>query len=120
MGTFREKIIISNPDDSQAIELDLIVDTGVTYTWIPKKYLDQLKIKPKFKRKLRIADGSIIERKASLINIKIKDEVLPTVCIFGDAKSKPLLGAVTLEEFGLGVDPINKTLVPVPSLLLKV
>lgn len=119
MGTFREKVLISNPENSQAIELDLVVDTGATYTWIPRKFLDQLKIKPKFNRKLRIADGTIIERKASLVNIKIKGEVLPTVCIFGDPKSEPLLGAVTLEEFGLGVDPLNKTLMPVPSLLLN-
>jgi len=118
VGTFRETVIISNPEDSQFKELDLVVDTGATYTWIPEDYLNQLKVKPKFTRKLRLADGKIIERNAALININLKGEVLPTICIFGDPKSEPLLGAVTLEEFGLGVDPINKTLVPVPLLLL--
>ena len=31
--------------------------------------------------------------------------------------SEPLLGAVTLEEMGLGVDPLNQRLVPVTLLL---
>jgi hypothetical protein len=30
-----------------------------------------------------------------------------------------LLGAVTLEEFGLGVDPVNQRLVPVELLLIS-
>jgi hypothetical protein len=32
--------------------------------------------------------------------------------------SPGLLGAVTLEEFGLGVDPVGKRLIPVKSYLL--
>ncbi|MDZ7262614.1 MAG: clan AA aspartic protease [candidate division KSB1 bacterium] len=119
MGTFREKVVVSNPEDLNSMELELIVDTGATYTWIPEDLLSQLKIKPRFKRKLQLADGRIIERDASLINIHIKGEELPTICIFDDTGSKPLLGAVTLEESGLGVDPVNKTLVPVPSLLVS-
>jgi hypothetical protein len=41
-----------------------------------------------------------------------------TPCIFGDDGSNPLLGAVTLEEMGLGVDPVNRKLVEVEGYLL--
>ena len=44
--------------------------------------------------------------------------MLPTLVIFGDKESEPLLGAVTLEEFGLAIDPVNKSLMPVPDLML--
>jgi hypothetical protein len=33
---------------------------------------------------------------------------------------EPLLGAFTLEGFGLGVDPVNRRLIPVPGLLKAV
>ena len=80
--------------------------------------LDKLEIKKRFKRKLKIATGEIIERDTGIIHIVLNDEVLPTLVVFGDEGSEPLLGAVTLEEFGLGVDTVNKILVPVPELMV--
>ena len=38
--------------------------------------------------------------------------------VFGDEDAEPLLGAVTLEEFGLGVDPVRRRLVPVDGYLV--
>ncbi len=38
--------------------------------------------------------------------------------IFGDEDSQPLLGAVTLEIFRLGVDAVSQRLIPVPGLLM--
>ena len=42
----------------------------------------------------------------------------PTFCLVGPA-GPALLGAVTLEEFAVGVDPIAKRLVPVRSYLTR-
>lgn len=119
MGTFKEKIIIINPDKQNLKkEIECVIDTGATYTWIPSDILEELELKPKFTRKFKIADGTIIERPMSVGLISIKDEAIPTLLAFGDKGSESLLGAVTLEEFGLTVDPVNKVLVPVPALLL--
>jgi hypothetical protein len=41
----------------------------------------------------------------------------PTFCLIGPPGRPALLGAVTLEEFALGVDPVAKRLVPVRSYL---
>ena len=38
--------------------------------------------------------------------------------VFWDDEALPLLGAVTLEIFSLGIDPVNGLLVPVDSFLL--
>ena len=40
-----------------------------------------------------------------------------TVVVFGDDGRPTLLGAVTLEGFGLGVDPLGQKLIEVPGLL---
>lgn len=119
MGTFREKAKIINPvNRALSVEIEMIVDSGATYTQVPASILTKLNIDRKFKRNLKIATGEIIEREAGEIQITVKGETLTTLVIFGDEASEPLLGAVTLEQFGLAVDPINKTLIPVPELML--
>ena len=45
-----------------------------------------------------------------------KADVSPVV--FWDEESLPLLGAVTLEILSLGIDPVNRRLIPVDALLL--
>jgi predicted aspartyl protease len=52
------------------------------------------------------------------VRVRIDGRTQPTIVIFGDPGTEPLLGVVTLEEFGLGVDPVNRWLIPVPGLLL--
>jgi len=37
---------------------------------------------------------------------------LHTVCLFGDAGDLDVLGAYTLEGFGLAVDPVQRKLIP--------
>jgi clan AA aspartic protease len=118
MGTFREKVKIANPLNRASLEIEMVVDSGATYTQVSSSLLTRLKIDKKYKRKLKIATGEIIERDAGEINISIKDETLTTLVIFGDEGSESLLGAVSLEQFGLAIDPVNKTLLPVPELML--
>jgi hypothetical protein len=43
-----------------------------------------------------------------------------TIVVFGDEGALPLLGAFTLEEFGLSVDPVGRKLIPVPGLLVRI
>ena len=117
MGTFRHTISVGSADASKFESVDALVDTGATYTRIPRPTLGRLAIEPGFKRRLQAADGRIIERDCAQVPVRINGESLMTICIFGDEGTEPLLGAVTLEEFGLGVDPVNQRLVPVLSLL---
>jgi hypothetical protein len=54
----------------------------------------------------------------AIVTLTLKGEVLATLTVFGDEGSEPQLGVVSLEEFGLGIDPVNKTLVAVTLLLV--
>ena len=96
------------------------MDTGATYTWVPRPTLEELGYKPSFKRRLKLADGKVIERDGCEVAVEIDGNRLTTIAIFGDPGSEALLGAVTLEQFSLAPDPVSKRLVPVEALLMRV
>jgi hypothetical protein len=52
-----------------------------------------------------------------LTQIKVGSRARPTIVVFGDPGTEPLLGAFTLEGFRLGADPVNHRLISVPGLL---
>ena len=117
MATFQQQIEVSTLDGRRSKQVKAWVDTSAAYTWIPRAVLEELGIAPSFRRRFRLANGSEIERDCAQANVKVDGSQLITVCVFGDEGSEPLLGAVTLEEMGLGVDPLNQRLVPVTLLL---
>ena len=77
-----------------------------------------LGIMPQFRRRFRLADGRVVELDMAVVAIRLEGQTLPTICVFGEEGMDALLGAVTLEEFGLGVDPVNQRLVPIELLLV--
>jgi len=119
VGHFRYRIEIGSPQGTVFEPLDALVDTGATYTWIPRPVLEKLSIAPAFKREFLLADGRRIQRDLAQVVARINGQGLYTLCIFGDEGSEPLLGMVTLEEFGLGVDPVTRKLIPVPGFLTE-
>jgi len=119
MGSFRYPVEIGDLHGQTFESLDALVDTGATYTWIPRPVLERLGLVPAFKREFLLADGRRIQRDVAQALARIDGRSLYTLCIFGDEDSEPLLGVVTLEEFGLGVDPVNRRLIPVPGFLTK-
>ncbi len=121
MGTFREPIAIATLGNGHhSKRLQAIVDSGAAYTWIPESTLRELGVNPVDSRKFKIATGDVVERSVVIVEIELKGKKGITWVAFGDPGSEPLLGAITLEEFGLGIDPVNKLLMPVVSLALQV
>lgn len=118
MGTFRYTIAVGSPNRERFEEIQLLVDTGAAFTWIPASVLERLGHRPSYQWRLRLADGSIIERAGTDVPVRIGDEVHETVCIFGDERSEPLLGSMTLELFSLAPDPVNRTLVPIVAYMV--
>ncbi len=118
MATFRVTIEIGPMDQSRFERIEALVDTGATYTVVPRDVLERLGITPQFRRRFRVADGRVVELDMALVMVRLEGQTLPTICVFGEPGMNALLGAVTLEEFGLGVDPINQRLVPVELLLI--
>jgi predicted aspartyl protease len=119
MGTFRYPVTLLSLDRAQRVTLEMLVDTGATYTRVPEPVLQQLGYQPTFRRRLRLANGQIIERSGCEAVMEIDGNALTTIVLFGDPASEPLLGAVTLEQFSLAPDPIAQRLIPIEALLMR-
>ncbi len=114
MGTFTHTIEVAAAEAGPFIPVDTIVDTGATYTSLPRSVLRRLGVTPRGRRTFLLADGRPIERELAAVAVRLEGEIQQTLCIVGDEETPPLLGAFTLEGFGLGVDPINRRLVRLP------
>ena len=120
MGHFPVPLEIGNLHDPRVEYVDAMVDTGATYTWIPAPILTRLGVEPEEQRTFVLADGHEVNYGVAWVRVRIGNQRHPTIAVFGKPGSQPLLGVVTLEIFGLGVDPVNRRLVPVPGLLMTV
>ncbi|MBI3319427.1 MAG: hypothetical protein HYZ89_02415 [Candidatus Omnitrophica bacterium] len=57
MGTFRESIRVANlRQPKETLDVEALVDTGATYSWVPEELLKRLRIKPQETRALKIAN----------------------------------------------------------------
>ncbi|MBI4198055.1 MAG: aspartyl protease family protein [Chloroflexi bacterium] len=120
MGTFRTAIQIGDPQgQGQSWEtVEALVDTGCTYTWIPRELLERLGVHAQFAREFETADGRIVRRDMAVSMARWDGETMPTLVVFGAEHDAALLGAYTLEGFALAPDPVNRRLVRVRGLAM--
>ncbi len=111
------QIEVGDPAGRRFDRLEALVDTAATYTWIPRDVLEHLGIRPEEERPFILADGRQVIYNISWIRVRIDGRTQPTIAVFGDRGSEPLLGVLTLEGFGLAADPVDRRLLPVPGLL---
>jgi clan AA aspartic protease len=118
MGTFNVDVTVANLNDpARHRRVSVMVDTGATYTTLPREIIDDLGCPAIGSRHVLLANGREEEWPIAAIRVTLDGQEGPTFCLIGPAAGPALLGAVTLEEFALGVDPVAKRLVPVRSYL---
>ena len=118
MGTFRVEVTLKNIHESARRQtLSLLVDTGATYTTLPRTVVESLGCSLIGTRRVLLANGREEEWPIGLVLMTLENQELPTVCLIAPNGGPARLGAVTLEEFALSVDPVAKRLVPVRSYL---
>ena len=116
MGTFRATIEIGDPQGERYEALEALVDTGSTYTWVPRDMLRRLGVEPVERWEFETADGRVIQRDVAQTWVRYDGSAHITIVVFGDEGCEPILGAYTLEGFGLAPDPAGRRLVPVRGL----
>ncbi len=104
--------------DGAPTAIDLMVDTGATFSIIPAELLARLGVKPVEEREILTADRRSLRRSLGYVGIEVAGRRVLSPVLFGEADDFPVLGAVTLEIAGLMVDPERKQLSARPSLLL--
>ena len=118
MGVFRQRIELGSPDGSRYEGVEAIVDTGATYTMVPRSMLDRLGVVPHRRTRLKLADGRVEERDVGRTWIRIDGEAEVSLVVVGEEGTEPLLGAHALEGLGLAADPVHRRLVPAVGYLL--
>jgi len=117
MGTFTVLVEASSIDHASSERCEALVDNGATYTTLPTSVLRRLGVSPHTQRRFSLANGVRVTRDIGRAWVRVDGKEELTLVVFGDEGAQPLLGAVTLEEMGLGVDPIARKLVPVDGYL---
>ncbi len=116
MSAFTVHATLIHPDDRErSTPLDLLVDTGAIYTMLPAEVVTRLGLPTPEQRAVELATGQRDVWPLGEVRVRLADTERTTVFLAGPAGCRPLLGAVTLEEFGVAVDPNHQRLVPISS-----
>ena len=118
MGTVTVTIEIGDPQGHGFEEIDVIVDTGSTYTALPKQMLQRLGVPVERTLPSETADGRIVPVDVGEATIKLEGLQFHTPVIFAEDHEPSLLGVVSLEQAALAVDPLAGRLLPTNLLRL--
>jgi len=120
LGVFTVPAKVWNPSrPGRAVDVELLVDTGATYTVLPASLLRELGVEGQRLARLRLAGGRVVEGWVGEVGIEVGGRrASATPAVFGD-EGIYLLGSVTMEQLGLAPDPVEKRLKPVEALLMR-
>ncbi|MGQ9469692.1 MAG: hypothetical protein ACUVTD_07750 [Nitrososphaerales archaeon] len=117
MGHTIAKVTLYSSDMSKFEQIELLVDTGSTYTWVSNLILKGLNVEAKTTRRFKTIDGRLLERKVGEVIIEYMEEKATRMAVFAEKGDAEVLGVDALEGLGLEVDPITKQLRKVEALL---
>lgn len=102
----------------KSIRVRFLVDSGATYTVLMRNIWVELGLKPLGEMEFILADGSVIKRKISEVLLELPGYgERHTPVVLGEEDDENLLGVVTLEIFGLILDPFKRELRPIRALM---
>ena len=116
MGTFCITVEIGDPHGQNFQPVVVLVDTGATFTKVPRSLLEELAVPAESTYTAELADGRRIQRTRGRTMIRLHGREFPTPVTFGEESEPSLLGAMALEDAMLAVDPHSQRLIPVNAL----
>ena len=118
MGTFAARVGVSDVNGDEPLWVEADVDTGATYTVLLDKVLrDEVGVRPSVCRTFTLADSGRIRLPIGVAQLHLEGEALPNRVVFGN-DNQFLLGATTLQVFGLIADTTDHRLIPAPRLTI--
>lgn len=119
MGALRAVVTVASPAEHEKREpIELLVDTGATFTVLPNDVWQRLALQGEFTRRLRTADGRVLEREQGLAYIEINGSRGTVPVVQGSEGDIAVLGVTSLEILGLAFDPVRGELIPSDHLYL--
>ena len=120
MGPFTAKLRVWNEDQPEgAQELELLVDTGASFSWILRARLERLGVKPAYQMPFRTIDGRVLERDMAIVYIASDGRSVPDLVVMAEEGESEVIGAHSIEGLGMAADPVQKKLVPTVMLALS-
>ena len=98
MGILKVTIAVGDSQGRQFEELDVTVDTGSTYTAVPRAMLQKLGIQVERSLPSETADGRIVPVDVGEATIRLEGLQFHTPVIFAEENEPSLLGVVSLEQ----------------------
>ena len=118
MGLLEVRMEIANPQDpGRRASVEFLVDTGATFSMIPRRILEQIGISPLERAEFEVADGRRIGRDIGEAIFFWNGRRGTSKVIFGEDGDAAVLGVVALESLALEVDPHNRQLRPAKLIL---
>ena len=118
MGTFCARVGVSDGNGGATHWVEAAVDTGATYTVLPESLLQELVgVYPDGQMEFTYADGREALLPVGEARLTVEGRERPNVVVFGE-EDQYLLGATTLQVFGLIADTSGHKLIPAPKLPL--
>lgn len=113
MGLFSVTIGVGGPQGQSFIDVDALVDTGATYSQVPREVLERLGVPVWRSVPSEKADGWIVPAAIGETVIGVEGQEFTTRVVFAEEGEPSLLGATTLDLTLLAADPVHKQLLPV-------
>jgi len=108
------EIEVGNPANPKITKkVEFLLDTGAIRSVVPKAILKDLGIKPETEKGFRLYDSSKVLRKKGIALFRFKKKTVKTQVIFGEPGDLTIIGAVTLQSFGLFLHPLSRELKPI-------
>jgi len=103
---------VTGPTGKQR-QIRFLVDSGALYSLLPSEVWQGLDLSPKRVATFALADGTRIQRRVSECHVALAGQDGHTPVVLGEpGDDQALLGAVTLENLGLMLDPFKRILQP--------
>jgi len=120
MGITHVTVSVSNlSQEGTPFEADFLVGTGAVDCMVPRPRLVEAGIGPEGKAVYELANGEPVEYEYGFARITFMGQQTVTQVIFGPPDVEPILGVAALENVGVMVDPVSKTLKRLPAKPLK-
>ena len=117
MGTFSVDLWVGSLFAEEGATVSALVDKGATNTMLPASLLHGLGIEPVETRFALVADGRRVELQTAWARFSVQGRNAVARVAFGP-EGQYLMGATTLEDLALVVDPVDQRLIEQEDLLM--
>ncbi len=117
MGTFHVEIEVVAVGGGETERHLVLVDTGASYLSLPRAILTRLGYRPLDTQRVIFATGQSAVWPVTEAKVRLEGRERTVIAFLAADAAPKLVGAQTLESFGLGVDPLRRRLVPVDAYL---